>query len=397
MRRLSIRQMPVEGRCVFVRADLNVPLDDAGRITDDRRIAAVVPTLQMLRGQGCRIVLASHLGRPKGQVVERLRFGPVVDRLSGLLNAAVRQAPDCVGPAVDALKRNLQPGDVLLLENLRFHAGETANDPAFARALAGGCDCSVNDAFGTAHRAHASTVGVPAHLSPCAAGLLVEKEIAAFAGVLDTPGRPFVAILGGAKVADKIPTITNLLSKVDALLIGGAMAYTFLQAQGHPVGDSLVDADSADLVMDILRQAKTRNVRLELPVDHVVAPALAADAPTTTTEGPAVPPGMMALDIGPRTVERFVDVATSAATVVWNGPVGAFETPPFDAGTRALAEALAERDTFRLIGGGDTAAAVARFGVADAMTHVSTGGGASLELLEGKRLPGLEALDPAPE
>lgn len=396
MRRLSVRDMPVEGRCVFVRADLNVPLDAAGRITDDRRIQAAVPTLQMLRGQGCRVVVSSHLGRPKGQVVEGMRLRPVVDRLSGLLNAAVIMAPDCVGPQVEELKASLKPGEVLLLENLRFHPGETANDPAFARALAAGCDCYVNDAFGTAHRAHASTVGVTKHLSPCGAGLLVEREIHAFAEILEAPRRPFVAILGGAKVADKIPTITNLLPKVDALLIGGGMAYTFLKAQGHSVGRSLVDADSAELVRDILTQAQAHSVRLELPEDHVAAAELRADTPRTTTAGPDVPEGLMALDIGPRTVKRFVATATAAATVVWNGPLGAFETPPFDAGTRAMAEALATSKSFRVIGGGDTAAAVAQFGVAAAMTHVSTGGGASLELLEGKRLPGLEALDAAP-
>ena len=395
MRRLSVSEMSVAGKCVFVRADLNVPLDGDQRITDDTRIRAAVPTLRVLREQECRMVVASHLGRPKGRVVDALRLAPVADRLQHLLGSSVTMAPDCVGPDVEQLKANLQGGEVLLLENLRFHAGETANDPAFAAQLAAGCDCYVSDAFGTAHRAHASTVGVTAHLSPCGAGLLVEQELQAFGLVLQEPERPFVAMLGGAKVADKIPTIMNLLPNVDSIIIGGAMAYTFLKAQGHTIGASLLDADSEQTVVDILREAKTQNVRIELPVDHVIADRLEADVPTQTTDGPDIPDGAMGLDIGPKTIERFVDVVTAARTVVWNGPLGAFETAPFDAGTRALAEALAQLDTCRVIGGGDTAAAVAQFGLADTMTHVSTGGGASLELLEGKPLPGLEALDPA--
>lgn len=396
MLRLSVAQMPVEGRCVFVRADLNVPLDGAGRITDDLRIRAALPTLRILREKGCRMVVASHLGRPKGQADTALSLAPVADRLGGLLGAPVTMAPDCVGPAVDALKAGLEPGSVLLLENLRFHAGETANDAAFARQLAAGCDCYVNDAFGTAHRAHASTVGITEYLSPCGAGLLVEQELQAFAGVLADPDPPFVAVFGGVKVADKIPTIANLLPKAQGIVIGGAMAYTFLKAQGHAVGTSLVDDGSADVVQEILAQAAAADVAVVLPVDHVVAAALEPGVATQTTPGPAIPPGMMGLDIGPKTVERVIALLQSARTIVWNGPLGAFETPPFEAGTQAVADAVAAMDSVRVIGGGDTAAAVAAFGVADRMTHVSTGGGASLELLEGKALPGLEALDPAP-
>ncbi len=396
MHRLSVSDMPVQGKCVFLRADLNVPLNDDAAITDDRRIREAVPTVRLLRERGCRVVVASHLGRPKGAVVERLRLQPVAARLGALLGTPVTMAPDCVGAAADAAKAGLQARQVLLLENLRFHPGETANDPAFATHLAAGCDCYVNDAFGTAHRAHASTVGVTKHLSPCGAGLLVQKEIAAFAAVLQAPARPVMAILGGAKVADKIPTILNLLPKVQTLLIGGGMAYTFLKVQGYPIGASLLDDASEGVVRDILTKAEAAGVRLELPVDHVVAPRLERDVPAETTEGPAVPEGQMALDIGPKTVARFIHVLQEASTVIWNGPLGAFEVPPFDAGTRAVAEALAAQDVFRVIGGGDTAAAVAQFGVAEAMTHVSTGGGAALELMEGKTLPGLDALDPAP-
>jgi len=396
MRRLSVTQMPVGGKCVFVRADLNVPLNAQGEITDDRRIREAIPTLNLLRDKRCRIVIASHLGRPKGKPVETMRLGPVARRLGDLIGVPVQMAPDCIGPEVDRLKAALVAGDVLLLENVRFHEGETANDPDFARALASGCDCYVNDAFGTAHRAHASTVGVTEYLSPCGAGLLVDKELEAFAAVLEKPVAPFVAILGGAKVADKIPTIANLLPKVHTIIIGGGMAFSFLKVQGYSIGSSLYDAQSATVVRDTLSQAERQGVRIALPRDHVVATSLQDNIETETTPGADVPEGKMGLDIGPQTVAKFTAIVKAAKTVVWNGPLGAFETPPFDAGSRAIAQALATSDALRVIGGGDTAAAVAQFGVAERMSHVSTGGGASLELLEGKALPGLEALDVAP-
>jgi phosphoglycerate kinase len=388
----TVKDIDVQNKRVLVRVDFNVPLDKAtGAITDDARIRAALPTIRYLIGQGARVVLCSHLGRPDGKVVDKLRLTPVAQRLSELLGQPVAKTDDCVGPAVQAAVAAMKPGDVLLLENLRFHAEEEANDAAFARQLAALAEVYVNDAFGTAHRAHASTEGV-AHYLPAVAGFLMEKEIDYLSRALESPARPFDAIIGGAKVSDKIAVLENLLGKVDALLIGGGMANTFLKAQGHEVGQSLVEDDKLDVARSLLAQAQARHVRLLLPVDVVVADKVAADAAWKTVAVTAVPADWRILDVGPKTVETFASELQSAQTVVWNGPLGVFEFPAFAQGTIALAKALAASHATTIIGGGDSAAAVEKAGVADKITHISTGGGASLEFLEGKTLPGVAAL-----
>lgn len=376
------------GKRVLVRCDFNVPFED-GRIADDRRIVESLPTVRELLEAGAAVVLCSHLGRPKGAPKPELSLAPVARRLGELLGVPVALAPDCVGPERDALVGALQGGGVLLLENLRFHAEEEANDPAFAAALAKGLDAFVNDAFGTAHRAHASTEGV-AHLLPAYAGRLIEKELRYLGGALQDPARPFVAVLGGAKVADKIDVIGSLLPKVDSLLIGGGMMFTFLKAMGRAVGSSLVSEEHVELCREWLTSEAGR--KLAVPSDCVVAGRIAADAETEVVPTTAIPPGQMGLDIGPETSAAFSQAIEEAGTVVWNGPMGVFELEPFAAGTRAVAEAMARSGATTVVGGGDSAAAVEAFGLAGAMTHVSTGGGASLEFLEGKELPGIAAL-----
>jgi len=395
--KLSVRDLDVAGRTVFVRVDFNVPLDEAGRVTDDRRIRSALPTLELLLDRGATLVVASHLGRPKGQVVESLRLAPAAVRLAELLGRPVTALSDCVGPQVQAAVAVAKPGDVFLLENLRFHAGEKKGDPEFAAQLAGLCDVYVNDAFGTCHRAHASMTGIARHVEQAAAGLLVAAELENLGAVIDGAEKPFLLVFGGAKVSDKVPVLRNLLSKVDVAVIGGGMAYTFLAARGVDVGASRLEPDLVSTARQILAEAEQRGVRVLLPTDHVVAPSLAEGVETQVT-APGVPPGLMGLDIGPETVAAYCAEVAQARTVLWNGPMGVFEIPPFDTGTIALGRAIAEATAGgarSIVGGGDTAAAAQNAGIADGMTHVSTGGGAALELLEGKTLPGIAALTDA--
>jgi len=393
MNKKTLNDVDVTGRRVLVRVDFNVPQDDAGTITDDTRIRAALPTLQHLIEKHARVVLMSHLGRPKG-VEEKWRLDPVARRLSELLGQQVKKVNDCIGPEVEAAARDLGPGEVLLLENVRFHPEEEKNDAEFARQLARLGELYVNDAFGAAHRAHASTEGVAHHL-PGAAGFLMAKELEKLGGALNNPLRPFVAVLGGAKVADKLGVIENLLPKVDALILGGGMAYTFLKAQGKEIGGSLLDAERIGWAGETLKSARANGQRLELPVDVVVTDDFKNPTTADTVSVDAIPADREGVDIGPETIRRFADILRGAKTVVWNGPMGVFENPKFAEGTRAIAEVLAEvsqTDANVIIGGGDSAAAVERMGYADRMDHISTGGGASLEFLEGKVLPGVAAL-----
>ncbi len=391
MAKLTIRDVPLAGKRALTRVDFNVPLDQkSGRITDDTRIRAALPTIQHLVKGGARVVLMSHLGRPDGKTVESMRMRPVAVRLGELLGRPVAALDDCIGPAVENRVQALKDGDVALLENLRFHPEEEANDKAFARSLARLGDLYVNDAFGTAHRAHASTAGV-AEFLPAVSGFLMEKEIEYLGRVLTNPEHPFVAIFGGAKVSDKIAAVKQLLGKVDVMLIGGGMAYTFLAAQGVAVGGSKLEKEKIGLAKEILDEAQRRKVQVVLPIDHIVADRVDPTAQVKTVAG-AIADSWAGVDIGPQTVKRFQEVLASAKTVVWNGPVGVFEMAPFSAGTKAVAECLARLKATTIIGGGDSAAAVVQFGVADKLSHVSTGGGASLEFLEGRALPGVAAL-----
>jgi phosphoglycerate kinase len=387
----TLRDLALDGRRAFVRVDFNVPLD-GGRISDDTRIRAALPTILFALQHGATVILASHLGRPKGKPRPEFSLEPVAGHLSELLGRTVAFAPDCIGPpAAEVIARN--PRGLILLENLRFHPEEEANDPAFARSLAALADVYINDAFGSAHRAHASTEGIVHHIAASAAGFLMSAEVDYLGRALGRPERPFVAILGGAKVSDKLEVIENLVAKVDALLVGGAMAYTFLKALGRPVGRSLVEDELTSTAHALVERAKTSGVALELPVDHVVAPAIEAAAPTETlsVDDPAIG-DRMGLDIGPRTVERYRSIIERAGTVVWNGPMGVFEIPAFAAGTMGVAQAVAGVNGTTIIGGGDSVAAVHQAGVADRITHISTGGGASLEFLGGQTLPGVAAL-----
>ncbi|GAW29807.1 MULTISPECIES: phosphoglycerate kinase [unclassified Carboxydocella] len=391
MEKKTIRDVDVKGKRVLVRVDFNVPTDENRQITDDTRIRAALPTIKYLLEQGAKVILASHFGRPKGQVNEKYRLDQVAKRLSELLGQEVAKTSDCVGPEAEAAVAALAPGQALLLENVRFHAEEEKNDPEFAKKLAALADLFVNDAFGAAHRAHASTAGVAQYL-PAVAGFLMEKEISIMGKALANPERPFVAIIGGAKVSDKIGVIQNLLTKVDTLIIGGGMANTFLKAQGYELGKSLVEEDKVQLAKELLATAQQRGVELLLPRDVVVAAAFAPDAEHKTVAVGEIPADWQALDIGPATAEKYAGVIRQAKTVVWNGPMGVFEMDAFARGTEAVAKAMAECPGTTIIGGGDSVAAVEKVGVAEKMTHISTGGGASLEFLEGKTLPGVAVL-----
>ena len=389
----TVKDVDVRSRRVLVRVDYNVPLDANGNVSDDKRITASLPTINYLLEQGARIILCSHLGRPKGEVKKEFSLAPVAKRLKELLpNVNIYFASDCIGEEAERKAAALKDGEILLLENLRFHKEEEKNDPEFAKKLASLAEIYVSDAFGTVHRAHASTAGVAAYL-PAVAGFLIGKELSIMGGALENPERPFVAILGGAKVADKIGVITNLLNKCDTLLIGGGMAYTFFKAMGYEIGDSLLDAESIDLAKQLMETAKEKGVKLLLPVDTVVAKAFAADAEHMTVSANAIPAGWQGLDIGEKTRELFAAEIKNAKTVIWNGPMGVFEFPEFAKGTEAVAKACAECGGTTIIGGGDSASAVKKLGYADKMTHISTGGGASLEFLEGKVLPGVAALN----
>ncbi len=396
MNKLSIRDLDLRGRRVFIRVDFNVPLNEEGHITNDARIQASLPTITHALSHQARVILASHLGRPNGKVNAKMSLRPVAAALESALTRKVMMASDCVGAEVLARTKDMRDGDVLLLENLRFHPQEEANDPEFAKQLASLCDVYVNDGFGTAHRAHASTVGMIPYVSQAAAGLLMETELTYLGKATANPERPYVAILGGAKVSDKIEVIENLINFVDVLLIGGGMAYTFLQAEEFEVGNSLVEVDKVPFAKSLLEKAEQRNVRMQLPVDHVVANMVDAKADTKTTSIQETPIEWMGLDIGPETIGRFQKYIASAKTILWNGPLGVFEIDKFAEGTMAIARAVAESTALSILGGGDSIAAVTRAGVASKIGHISTGGGATLEFLSGIKLPGVEALSNTP-
>ena len=389
MPKLSLSDVPLDGRRVFMRVDFNVPLRD-GVITDDTRIEASLPSIKHVLSAGGKLILASHLGRPKGKPEEKYSLRPVAEKLAGL-GLPIQFAGDCVGPAAEQAVGNLKGGQCVLLENLRFHAEEEKNDPGFSKALASHSDLYVNDAFGAAHRAHASTEGITKFVQPAVAGFLMERELKALSRALQGAERPYVAVVGGAKVSDKIELIENFLSLCDHVLIGGAMAYTFLRARKIATGKSLVEADKIELAGELLARAARQKVSLELPVDHVVAAGLeATDTQTVAIE--QTPADKMGLDIGPETIKRYGNLLRSARTIVWNGPMGVFENPLFARGTFAIAQAVSESQAFSIVGGGDSVAAVAQSGVEDKISHISTGGGASLEFLSGQKLPGVEAL-----
>ena len=394
MNKLTIADLELRDRRVFLRADLNAP-HEGGTVTDETRLTAVLPTIRHALGAGAAVVLASHLGRPKGGRDAKYTLAPIAARLGTLLGQAVPLAPDCVGAETSALAKSLRPGQILLLENLRFHAEEEANDDGFARELAALADCYVNDAFAAAHRAHASIAAITRHLQPAAAGLLMQAELDALSRILEAPKRPLVAILGGAKVSDKVALVEHLLDRVDALLIGGGMAFTFIHALGHGVGRSLLETDRVATARQVLETARRRAVQVVLPVDVVVASGIDADV-VRAVGIRDIPADQTGFDIGPRTVERFAEVVKTAGTVVWNGPMGVFEKAHFAQGTLGVARAVASAGGFSVIGGGDTVAAVNQAGVADRVGYISTAGGAFLEFLEGRALPGVEALTEAP-
>ncbi len=390
MAKKTVKDIDVKGKRVLVRVDFNVPIDKQGNITDDRRIKAALPTIKYLMDHGAKTILVSHLGRPKG-VTEGLRLDKEAKRLSELLGKKVEKANDVIGEDAKKKVASLKPGEVLLLENVRFYPEEEKNEPNFAKALAGLADVYVNDAFGTAHRAHASTEGV-AHYLPAVAGFLMEKEINYLGNALSNPDHPFVAVLGGAKVSDKIGVIENLIGKVDTILIGGGMAFTFLKAEGKNIGKSLLEADKLDLANQLMKKAHEKHVRLLLPKDVVIAEKIEANAPHKVVSVNAIPDNMIGVDIGPETVGLYSNIIKDAKTVVWNGPMGVFEVKPFDEGTKGIAKAMSECKGTTIVGGGDSAAAVEQLGYAEKISHISTGGGASLEFLEGIELPGIKAL-----
>lgn len=392
MNKKSIKDVELKGKRVFCRVDFNVPMQD-GVISDDTRIKAALPTISYLIEQGAKVILASHLGRPKGEVVEELRLAPVAERLSKLIGKDVQKAKEAHGEAVQGLINELQDGEILLLENVRFYPGEEKNDPELAKEFAKLADVYVNDAFGAAHRAHASTEGIAHHL-PAVAGLLMEKELSVLGKALSEPERPFTAIIGGAKVKDKIGVIENLLDKVDHLIIGGGLGYTFIKAQGHEIGTSLLEEDKIELAKSFIESAKEKGVKMHLPIDAVITAEFSPDAETEVVDIDSIPSDKMSLDIGPKTSKLFADVIKESKLVIWNGPMGVFEFDKFANGTKSVAKALAEsKDTYSIVGGGDSAAAAEKFGLADKMSHMSTGGGASLEFMEGKELPGVLALN----
>ncbi|MGN7299516.1 phosphoglycerate kinase [Ferdinandcohnia sp. SAFN-114] len=392
MNKKSVRDMDVKGKRVFCRVDFNVPMQD-GQVTDETRIRAALPTIEYLRKEGAKVILASHLGRPKGKAVDELRLDPVAKRLGEHLGIEVRKTNEAYGPEVEQTISEMNEGDVLLLENVRFYPGEEKNDPELAKHFASLADVYVNDAFGAAHRAHASTAGIAEHI-PAVAGFLMEKEIEVLGKALSNPERPFTAIIGGAKVKDKIGVIENLLEKVDNLIIGGGLAYTFVKAQGHEIGKSLLEEDKIDLATQFMNKAKEKGVNFYMPVDVKVADDFSNDANTKIVSIEEIPSDWEALDIGPKTAELYRDVILNSKLVIWNGPMGVFELDAFANGTKAVGQALADAtDTYSIIGGGDSAAAVEKFGLADKMSHISTGGGASLEFMEGKELPGVVLLN----
>lgn len=387
----SVKDIDVKGKRVFVRVDFNVPMED-GKVTDDTRIRAALPTIQYLVDEGAKVILTSHLGRPKGEVKEELRLTAVGERLAELLGKPVKKLDESVGENVKAVVAAMEDGDIVLLENVRFHAGEEKNDPALAKQFAELADVYVNDAFGAAHRAHATTAGI-AEFLPAVSGFLMQKELDVLGKALADPDRPFTAIIGGAKVKDKIDVINHLLEKVDNLIIGGGLSYTFTKAQGHEVGTSLLEEDKIDLAKSFIKKAEDKGVNFYMPVDVVIADEFSKDANTQVVAIDKIPADYMGLDIGPKTAEIYADVIKNSKLVIWNGPMGVFEMDAFANGTKAVANAMAETEGYTVIGGGDSAAAVEKFGVAEKMSHVSTGGGASLEFMEGKELPGVVALN----
>jgi phosphoglycerate kinase len=389
----SIQDFELSEKRVFIRVDFNVPLTSHGQVVDDSRILATLPTIQYAIESGAKVILASHLGRPKGKRDPKYTLLPVAERLTDLLEEEVLFPEDCIGSAVKKLASEMREGQVLLLENLRFHAEEEASDPVFSEKLASLADVYINDAFGTLHRAHASTVGMVSFVPLRGAGFLVLEEVSSLTKLLQEPESPFVAVLGGAKVSDKLGVIENLLHYVDQILIGGGMAYTFLKAKGIEVGRSLIDLSKIHLAEKLIEKARRQEVRLELPVDHVIAQKLQQGAETKVTEGASIPPDYMGLDIGPKTLEKFKKCLKGAKTILWNGPLGAFEIPPFDQGTLGIAHCIGESQSHSVVGGGDSLAAIKQAGVAGKITHLSTGGGATLVFLEGKKLPGLQALE----
>lgn len=389
-----IDELPIAEKRVFIRVDFNVAFDESGRISDDTRIRAALPTIRYALGQNAKVILASHLGRPKGKPNPKYTMKPVGERLAELLEDVDVLCPeDCVGDAVKKLANDMLPGQVMMLENLRFHAEEEANDEAFSKQLASLAEVYVNDAFGTAHRAHASTAGMVSFVSVKGAGFLMRAEVEALSRLLKNPERPFVAILGGAKVSDKLGVVENLMNICDRLLIGGGMSYTFLKAKGFTIGKSLVEEEKLHAARRVLERAETRGIQILLPVDHIIASACEASATPQQTEGPNIPDGMMGLDIGPQTISKFAAVIAKAKTVFWNGPMGVFEMAPFAVGTNQVALAIAQSGAVSVVGGGDSVAAVKKAGLAERITHISTGGGASLEFVEGKTLPGIAALE----